>query len=172
VDPPDFDGVGVCDNCPLIFNPGQEDSDGDVVGDLCDPCTDIDGDGFGNSGFPANVCATDNCPFAANPLQTDTDTDGIGDACDNCPTVANPTQVDGDFDGVGDPCDGCPHIPAAAPAAMSSVKKVMLIYTSSGPGSSDDKPKVIKAEFSTGAAFDPDSTHNVPDQGSVLPVIH
>src|SRR4029453_11524683 len=39
--------------------------------------------------------------------------------------------------------------------------KVLLIYGGTGPGSGDDKPKAIKAEFSTGAAFDPDSTHTV-----------
>jgi len=61
---PDADNDGViddCDNCPLVFNPGQTDIDGDGVGDLCD-----------------------NCPNIANPGQADTNGDGIGDACP-CP---------------------------------------------------------------------------------------
>jgi len=34
----DFDGVPDClDNCPLVSNPGQEDTDGDLIGDACDP---------------------------------------------------------------------------------------------------------------------------------------
>ena len=46
------------DNCPLVYNPRQFDSDRDRVGDRCD-----------------------NCPFEPNPLQTDTDANGEGDAC-------------------------------------------------------------------------------------------
>ncbi len=121
----DSDGDGVLnsfDNCPLIENPDQFDTDADGQGDACDafpldPENDIDGDGYGSD--------TDNCPTVANPTQADSDGDGQGDACDafpldpdndidgdgygsdtdNCPTVSNPTQADNDGDGLGDACD-------------------------------------------------------------------
>jgi hypothetical protein len=47
------------DNCPLAFNPLQEDTDQDSVGDSCD-----------------------NCPEVYNPEQADSDEDGIGDLCE------------------------------------------------------------------------------------------
>jgi len=73
------------------------DADGDNIGDLCDECTDTDGDGFGNPGFAANTCAVDNCPDTPNPDQADADSDGIGDVCDICPDhpandCCNPTS--------------------------------------------------------------------------------
>ena len=38
----DDDGVvNLEDNCPNDFNPGQEDLDGDLVGDICDACNDL-----------------------------------------------------------------------------------------------------------------------------------
>jgi hypothetical protein len=130
----DGDGVGnVCDNCPTVVNVNQTNADGDATGDVCDSCTDTDGDGFGNSAFPANVCPPDNCSTISNPLQQDADADGTGNVCDgctdtdgdmfgnpgypantcqvdNCPTVANATQQDSDADGIGNVCDNCASI--------------------------------------------------------------
>lgn len=60
------------DNCPETFNPTQTDTDGDGLGDACDP--DIDGDGDLNE--------YDNCPYTPNADQSDIDGDGIGDLCD------------------------------------------------------------------------------------------
>jgi hypothetical protein len=84
-----------------------EDFDADGTPNAEDPCTDTDGDGFGDPGFIANECATDNCREVANPEQEDTDGDGAGDACDGCPLDFDPDHRDADGDGIGDACVDC-----------------------------------------------------------------
>ncbi len=89
-DDKDADGLlDATDNCPSVANAGQEDMDGDDIGDVCDP--DIDGDGYDN--------VPDNCDSVANPGQEDLDGDAIGDVCD----------PDDDNDGVIDGDDSCPR---------------------------------------------------------------
>jgi hypothetical protein len=79
----DEDGVNdAIDNCPLIANPDQQNSDNDIFGDECD-----------------------NCPDSTNGDQMNSDNDSHGDVCDNCPYVDNENQDDSDGDGVGDACD-------------------------------------------------------------------
>lgn len=60
------------DNCPLVANEDQINSDNDSVGDICDQ--DADNDGVDD--------ASDNCPYVTNVDQSDTDLDGRGDVCD------------------------------------------------------------------------------------------
>jgi hypothetical protein len=74
------------DNCPYISNPDQTDTDGDCIGDACDP-------------FPNDFASA----------QLDADNDGRGNACDNCSTSYNPNQEDNDNDGMGNECDPCPY---------------------------------------------------------------
>lgn len=70
----DGDGVPVAsDNCPLISNASQTDTNNDGFGDACQTGDD-DGDSIADY--------LDNCPSDSNTNQSDSDSDGLGDACD------------------------------------------------------------------------------------------
>ena len=70
------------DNCPIDYNPTQDNPDGDDWGNPCDHCPDV-----------------------PDPYNEDSDSDGVGDVCDNCPARWNSDQEDLDGDGAGDACD-------------------------------------------------------------------
>jgi hypothetical protein len=65
------------DNCPILFNPGQEDFDLDLLGDVCDPDDDADG--------LLDIVETDTGTFVSasdtgtSPFNADTDGDGFSD---------------------------------------------------------------------------------------------
>ncbi len=120
----DTDGDGVPndkDNCPTVFNPArpldkgvQENSDGDDLGDACDPCP-FDKD-------------TTTCSKPGS-VKADKDGDGVEDAKDNCRDKANPGQEDGDKDGFGDACDTCPAEAGSSNGCPAPAKKIDELWT-------------------------------------------
>ena len=95
---PDQDGVpDTTDNCPTVANTAQVDTEGDELGNACDP--DDDNDGIADEDDP-------------NPLgvdeSIDTDGDGIEDDADACPADA---ANDADGDGVCGDVDTLPLDP-------------------------------------------------------------
>jgi len=104
-----FTILKIPDNCPLVENPDQLDSDGDGSGNACDD--DDDGDGLSDI-FEQDI--------ETNPLLSDTDGDGLSDFLevnyDNDPTTytpgadLNPLTEDTDGDGHADAADPIPLV--------------------------------------------------------------
>ncbi len=63
------------DNCGLLSNTDQLDTDRDNSGNVCD--SDDDGDAVAD--------ASDNCPLVSNASQDDGNDNGVGDACEAAP---------------------------------------------------------------------------------------
>ena len=116
-----FDDRG-SDNCLVLAQAAQVDTDSDDQGDACDTCPLDDANDVDSDTVCGNV---DNCSIVANTNQLNSDADLLGDACDtcpldvaddvdidtvcgdidNCPSIANLSQADADADGIGDACD-------------------------------------------------------------------
>ena len=102
---PDPDGDGLTylyDNCTFIFNPEQTDSDGDEIGNVCDPCN-------GLVNVPGNV-----------------DLDAWGDDYIPIIGVADILALSDVIEGVGLPENNCHSIDMLADGAINSFDLIVL----------------------------------------------
>ncbi|KAF3848643.1 hypothetical protein F7725_015140 [Dissostichus mawsoni] len=168
--------ANACDNCRIVENPDQRDTDSDGRGDACDD--DMDGDGLKNF--------LDNCQRVQNRDQLDRDGDGsdidndlVGDSCDtnqdsdgdghqdtkdNCPFVINSSQLDTDKDGLGDECDDDDDndgIPDSIPPGPDNCR----LYSAAYHDRSDGVGDVCESDFDQDKVID--RIDNCPENAEV-----
>jgi len=174
--------TGENDNCPMVPNPDQANTDvivappGDELGDACDPDDDndgvLDGDDVWCPTLPEDYDGyedTDGCP------DTDNDMDGVPDIHDACRNVSEDTDAFKDSDGCPDPDndnDGFPDQTDDCPATDWTVGPDGIpCTTDDNVNTCEDYDGIIDTDGchdSPGDDYDGDSLGRVNQQGFPL----